>query len=210
MPRLISAIYPNVNVVINKDCSLNTKPKTKFEFYEMMRDSLDKINIENEICSNSINITSGYSPDLQKYFRNCQSSLLQQHKPTHESKIEKNPLYDIKGLFNFNPINNNLVTVNNPDKPQIEFATKFKTNYINGSSSTQIERGKVSNGRFRKCYKHRKTANYKKCMRKYYKCYQLNNDLDKLRKCRKKFGITAIPIRNKKLFSDYQFLYDEK
>lgn len=153
-PRLKSALYTHLNIVINMNCETNK-----------IRSSIFEQSI-NDKCQDHVSITSGFSPQLQAYFRSCHARITQQ------AKVEKNQL--IFGLKENSTLNKSVT----PDKLKL----------ANSNSNN-------NNRRFRKCYNYRKTANYKSCMRKYYKCYQFSKDLTKLRNCRKKFNIKPLPIR---------------
>jgi len=176
MPRLKSAKYLHLNVVINKNCDINFKSTKKLSVYSKSFEVSQLEEEENESCKNDINITSGFSPDLQNLFQTCQTRARQQ-----QINIQKSPLFNGKNFPKSDlQYKNNLTS--QKEFPKLE---------DNGSN---LE----NNQRFRKCYKYRKTSNYGKCMKKYYKCFQFNKDIEKLKKCRKKFGIKPIPLPNNK------------
>lgn len=260
-----------------------------------------------EECTSNFNITSGYSPDLQKFIRSCQSVLIkpssshgkfyntnqENHnninikittskiannliKPnskytTKFSKIVKqtpsnNFKYEGISKKNYHSINNNInnndIITNNKliDQAKIlckdylleemvykqissinknanlnidsiesknnKIIPKLCADYIYLLNQTQsknsnhdnsdkninnsnnnnnmeyllnYEESLNGNGRYKKCYALRNTPSYKQCMNKYYKCYQFNNDIENLKKCRKKYGIT-VPPRKKNNF----------
>lgn len=329
--RLISASYKNLNIVVQKNCKLNTLAN-QFSLSSGSNRALNKNKFnqqENDQCTNHINITSGFSSDLQKFFRNCQSSLIKQtnnmptsnvnnvdkfsliptkilsfdlttkpitttktttkkqhlnriqfdkqpdtifkqitqnNKTVKQAQMKKYYIYDklqnkhinvpenkltdkIKTVCkdylieemvykatiglnkNKNHYSNDLKAtnfiefdLNNRKIPKlcIEFLISLnQSNYklINEylSSQTNPKNNKNndfveynyslkpapkqqqqqsstnSKNMFKKCFQYRNTPNYKRCMNTYYKCYQFNNDVEKLKRCRKKYGITVPP-----------------
>ncbi|RNA22705.1 hypothetical protein BpHYR1_036833 [Brachionus plicatilis] len=75
MPRLASAVY-DFNIVIEKNCKIDV---LSTEYYEDDETSDDQ-------CANKLNITSGFSPELQRFFRSCQSSLIK-NEPSQATAI---------------------------------------------------------------------------------------------------------------------------
>lgn len=71
MPKLVSAVY-DYNIVIEKNCKIGV---ISIEYYE------DDETVD-EKCSKMVNITTGFSPELQRFFRSCQSSLIK-NEPSH-------------------------------------------------------------------------------------------------------------------------------
>lgn len=66
MPKLVSAFY-DFNIIIEKNCKIGV---SNIEYYE-------DDEAADEQCAKVVNITSGFSPELQRFFRSCQSSLIQ-------------------------------------------------------------------------------------------------------------------------------------
>ena len=171
MSRIKSAKYLHLNIVINKKCDLNFK--TSPSIYSSNYEAFQQVDEENEKCKGNVTVTSGFSPDLQNFFRICQARVRQQQ----QANAENHPVY----------------TINKP--PKLEFKNKNKVL----SQNEFVENDKPTmaiNQKFRKCFKYRKTGNYRKCMKKYYKCFQFSKDVEKLKKCRNKFGIRPISLRD--------------
>jgi len=61
--------------------------------------------------------------------------------------------------------------------------------------ATQQNAKQIAN---RKCYALRNKPGYSECMNKYYKCFKYNNDIEQLKKCRKRNGI-VLPARRRTL-----------
>lgn len=276
-PRLISATY-DINLVIQKHCKLNVLNDNTdtARFYSNKRYN------DETSCKNNLNITSGFSPDLQKFFRTCQSSLIakeqqQQHhqhhyasstQRVHTTKLHHEPyLFKpiafmhsstmatsllststknaviTKKTFNDDPnqsSSSELGTIlvekakslckdyiydeiiqkklssydynvydanlNNIPKLCIDYLIYLNKTQESKESNQLVEYNYIVNydesllldslvvsqqkNKFKKCFSFRNTPLYQKCMDKYYKCYKFNNDIEKLKKCRKKHGIT--------------------
>lgn len=170
--QLKSAKYLHLNVVINKNCNVNIKSTARISVYSNSYEASQIDDEQNESCQSNTNVTSGFSPDLQNFFRTCQARIRQQQQTT----LIKHPLYSINNSLDKFNLKNEISPI------------------INQNEQAQQEQEVTTNQKFRKCYKYRKTSNYRKCMKTHYKCFQFNKDIEKLKKCRKKFDIKPIPL----------------
>jgi hypothetical protein len=86
---------------------------------------------------------------------------------------------------------------NNYDMAEYNFVYNYDESPQNNlqSQSTQQNAKQIAN---RKCYSLRNKPGYSECMNKYYKCFKYNNDIEQLKKCRKKNGI-VLPARRRTL-----------
>jgi hypothetical protein len=163
-------------------------------------------------CSSSLEITSGYSSELQAFFRSCQSHLVKQSSSVAKSKpvidvylvgavVNKNHQQQQQKTVEFSE-NDNSQAAATPKKPimhTLEVTEGSANKQLESKPASTQNRQQSSNANdsssIKKCYQYRSTANYSQCMRKHYPCAQYSNDPDKLKLCRKKLGV-SIPQKS--------------
>lgn len=120
--------------------------------------------------------------DLAEIPKLCADYLMNSNKTDNFVNELKN---ELKKLKHRDIDNNNLVVLDkNSSDYNYYMNSNENLNKVDSSYST-------SNNRFKKCYAYRNKPEYKHCMRKYYRCHQFNNDIENLKKCRIKFGVTV-------------------
>ena len=163
-------------------------------------------NYQQQSCSNSLNETSGYSSQLQKFMRSCSDLETRDtyRISNHNSNHVKNQPHHMSTTTSASRLASskfNFINYNNKNS-QFSMSTKepvqsqwldMSNNYSNNFG------GEVP---FKKCLKYRNTPSYKPCMKKYYRCFKYSNDPEKLKKCRKNNRIIVPPaqIQKKRLF----------
>jgi hypothetical protein len=147
--KLESAIYSNINIAMKKNCKLNV----------LLSNIINSNEIEdsNEECRETFSITSGFSPQLQKFYQSCQSSL----------QKNRNQIF----IQNSSPFLQNQIT----NARVSSFNTRLS---INSKSS--------KNKLARKCYQFRKTPQYRECMNKHYKCFKFRKNIANFKNCRQR------------------------
>ena len=123
--------------------------------------------VSKEECSDNLSITSGFSPQLQNFFQECQLNI--QKKLGGSDFSLKNVTF---------PYNKTNLTQDKYSMPWSASASDVSKNNL-----TSIKKNKVR----RKCFQFRKTLKYKECMNKYYKCFKFRKDSKKFFNCRQKF-----------------------
>lgn len=76
------------------------------------------------------------------------------------------------------------------EKNSAEYNYYMNSNENHLLKSTSSSASSSTNTKFKRCYAYRNKPEYKQCMKKYYRCHQYNNDIENLKKCRIKFGVT--------------------
>jgi len=150
--KFFSAVYSNKNIVVKKNCKLNVV-RQNLDFDQLEEDS-------NQECSERLSITSGFSPQLQNFYMNCQSSLQKNQNITKNSGSSLSQHNKNISQMNFEPKTKNL-----PAKTQ------------------QTSKNKA---RRMKCFQFRKTPKYRECMNRYYKCFKFRKNATNFKNCRKR------------------------
>ncbi|CAF0839937.1 unnamed protein product [Brachionus calyciflorus] len=236
LTKIVSVAY-SFHLAIEKNCKITM---------------LNSDELDNNQCSNRLNITSGYSPELQKFFRTCQSNLIKNSndplQPNSNGPFRiilhqttKQPI--TKKTFNDDPkktiqtissdyliFNSNNVMINRAkqlckeyllDEIILEKLTNYdyiyesktltkipklcidyvqylnqnkngqnnQVEYNNNNNNSYSDDSDLKNSKIKKCFQYKNTPFYKQCLDNNYKCHKYINDSDKLKKCRKKYGI---------------------
>jgi hypothetical protein len=150
--KFFSVIYNNKNIVVKKNCKLNVVRKN-FDFDQIEEDS-------NQECSERLSVTSGFSPQLQNFYMNCQSSL------------QKNQNITKNSASSLSQHNKNILPHLNVEKAETLPVTQQKTS--------------KNKARKMKCFQFRKTSKYKECMNRYYKCFKFRKNATNFKNCRKR------------------------
>jgi hypothetical protein len=169
-PRLKSAIYSNIFIELNKNCKLNIlldNNDSSNRVYSIPKEA------SKDVCSNSFTITSGFSPELQVFFLNCQSSV----QKLFSSRLKSNLKSDFSLSRSTNIVRFDVTTSLKPQN-EIQTSTQF-SNY-----TLEMKKKTHSKVVIKKCYKFRKTPNYRKCMNRNYKCFKFKNDTQKYKSCK--------------------------
>ena len=150
--KFVSAVYSNVNIAIKKNCKLNVAQNNM---------NFNEIEDSREECREKFRITSGFSPQLQKFYQSCQSSL--------------------QNYQNQNLTKNSTASFSS----QIKKATDLNEKGLNSKKEFHTNPNTSRKKFQRKCYQFRKTPKYKECMKRHYKCFKFRKDPIKFKNCRR-------------------------
>lgn len=190
-PRLMSASYRNTNLVITANCKIGVEKGV------VHSSPLTSITNSGSCSDNSINITSGFSYELQSFFRTCQAQLIKPSEPSLSQPINKFKSSSFKTAM---AMSNNKKIVEQPAAAVVlvNDNSVFTATTVPPLSATVTQKKslpssrKTSTSQMRKCFKLKnQPVEYKKCLSKYYKCIKFSSDPEKLRQCRSRNGISV-------------------